>query len=93
MSQPLFEKNSVSETATNPEKKWYKQFWPWFIFGLPALVVIASFVTLYIAIIHRDEMVDDHCIELRSTPQNHADRLPCYAPHKSAAPQKESVTL
>jgi FixH len=28
---------------------WYRQFWPWFLIALPGSVVIASFVTLYIA--------------------------------------------
>lgn len=39
---------------------WYRQFWPWFIMALPASVVIASFVTLYIAISHNDALVKDN---------------------------------
>lgn len=74
------------------EKPWYKQFWPWFIFGLPAAVVIASFVTLYIAIIHRDVMVDGHCDALRSAPQNTADRLPCYAPQHKLRSNKKTAS-
>jgi hypothetical protein len=38
---------------------WYKQFWPWFIIALPASVVIASFVTLWIAISNPDHLVVD----------------------------------
>lgn len=38
---------------------WYKQFWPWFIFGLPASVVVASMFTIYLAIISNDGLVID----------------------------------
>lgn len=41
------------------EQPWYKQFWPWFIIALPASVVVAGFVTLYIAISNKHSMVDD----------------------------------
>lgn len=32
------------------DKPWYKQFWPWFLIALPGSVVIASFVTIYLAV-------------------------------------------
>ena len=38
---------------------WYKQFWPWFIIALPASAVIASFITLWLAISNPDPMVVD----------------------------------
>jgi len=38
---------------------WYRQFWPWFIIALPASVVVASFVTLWLAISHPDHLVVD----------------------------------
>jgi uncharacterized protein len=38
---------------------WYKQFWPWFIFGLPALVVVASIITVIIAFKNQDSLVAD----------------------------------
>ena len=28
---------------------WYRQFWPWFIFSLPAAVVVAGITTVVIA--------------------------------------------
>lgn len=37
---------------------WYYQFWPWFIIALPLSVVIAGFITLGIALHHRDSRVD-----------------------------------
>ena len=36
---------------------WFKQFWPWFLIALPATVVVAAFVTLYIANKHSDDLV------------------------------------
>ena len=36
---------------------WYRQFWPWFIIALPMTAVIASFITLWLAISHPDHLV------------------------------------
>ncbi len=36
---------------------WHQQFWPWFLIALPTFVVIASFVTLAIALNHPDPEV------------------------------------
>jgi len=36
---------------------WYRQFWPWFLIALPGSVVIAGFVTLYIANRYSDDLV------------------------------------
>ena len=38
---------------------WYRQFWPWFLILLPASVVVASLVTLYIANRGADDLVVD----------------------------------
>jgi hypothetical protein len=38
---------------------WYKQFWPWFLISLPLSVVIASLVTINIAIQSDDGLVSD----------------------------------
>jgi len=38
---------------------WYKQFWPWFLISLPLSVVIASIVTINIAISTNDGLVSD----------------------------------
>ena len=40
-------------------EKWYRQFWPWFLIVLPGTVVIASIITVAIAIIHSDNLVCD----------------------------------
>lgn len=38
---------------------WYRQFWPWFIFGLPATVVVACMITIFIAVSNPDSLVKD----------------------------------
>jgi len=38
---------------------WYRQFWPWFVFGLPASVVVAGLVTVWIAANNADSVVAD----------------------------------
>ncbi|MFK8048230.1 MAG: FixH family protein [Halioglobus sp.] len=46
--------NSANISDQTP---WFKQFWPWFLITLPATVVVAAFVTLYIANKHSDDLV------------------------------------
>jgi len=36
---------------------WYRQFWPWFIIALPTSAVIASFVSLWLAVSNPDHLV------------------------------------
>jgi hypothetical protein len=38
---------------------WYKQFWPWFLISLPGSVVIASMITINIAVTTSDGLVSD----------------------------------
>ena len=38
---------------------WYRQFWPWFLFGLPGLVVVAGLTTWWIAEKNADHLVAD----------------------------------
>ncbi|MEM0954017.1 MAG: FixH family protein [Pseudomonadota bacterium] len=38
---------------------WYRQFWPWFLFGLPGCVVIAGLATWWIAAHNADSVVVD----------------------------------
>jgi uncharacterized protein len=54
-----------AETAPEP---WYRQFWPWFLIALPATVVVASFVTLWLAMQSPNPLVvDDYSRIARST--------------------------
>lgn len=46
-------------TELPSEPVWYRQFWPWFLIVLPGSVVIASFITLYIAVVNSHSMVKD----------------------------------
>ncbi len=48
MSNPSFDYDS---------KPWYRQFWPWFIFLLPAAVVVAGVATFIIAYHGADDLV------------------------------------
>ncbi|MET0378142.1 MAG: FixH family protein [Spongiibacteraceae bacterium] len=58
--------NSVTHTKTNavnnaePVKPWHRHFWPWFIIALLGTVVVASFITLGIAIHFDDSVVRDN---------------------------------
>lgn len=45
------------------EAPWYRQFWPWFLLALPLAVVIAGFITLYIAMRHADSPVRDDYVK------------------------------
>jgi uncharacterized protein len=40
--------------------KWYKNAYVWLIIGGPSLVIVASFITLYLAITHPDPPIDDY---------------------------------
>jgi hypothetical protein len=51
------DQSSLNEKLAEPP--WYKQFWPWFIIALPASAVIASFITLYLAVSRPDHIVID----------------------------------
>ncbi len=43
-----------------PAKPWHREFWPWFIVALLGMVVVASFITLGIAIHFDDSVVRDN---------------------------------
>lgn len=49
----------LEQRGTDPVEPWHKQFWPWFLIGLPGSVVIASVTTLFIAINNADDIVSD----------------------------------
>jgi len=38
---------------------WYRQFWPWFLMFLPGCAVVASFISLAIAMHHSDSPLRD----------------------------------
>ena len=52
----LLHKDALRNTDIEP---WYKQFWPWFVFGLPASVVVAGIAMVYIAFKYADSTVSN----------------------------------
>jgi hypothetical protein len=40
-------------------RPWYRQFWPWFLFGLPGVAVVAGITTVIIANVTFDGLVVD----------------------------------
>lgn len=46
-------------TLRNDNQPWYKQRWPWFLIAGPGIVVIAGFITLWMAITSDDGLVTD----------------------------------
>ena len=51
--------HSSSENSEENIPPWYKQFWPWFLFGLPGFVVVAGIATVFIAFYQADSTVSD----------------------------------
>ncbi len=49
----------MTPTALHPVVPWYRQRWPWLLMLGPAIVVVAGFVTLWLAISSYDGLVAD----------------------------------
>lgn len=79
MKSPRQLQNEEFESVQN--QPWYRQFWPWFIIALPTSAVIASFISLWLAVSNPDYLVVDEqeYQQLRSE-------------LKAQAPAKESKT-
>lgn len=63
-----YQETEKSEGLPGHDMPWYKQFWPWFIIALPASAVIASFISLWLAISNPDHLIvtEDEYQQLRS---------------------------
>jgi hypothetical protein len=76
---------------------WYRQFWPWFIFGLPAVVVVASLATAYIAISHQDPVIDEeyykHGMKINERLKTPSNVSPDSASPDNALPAKVKTPL
>jgi len=48
----------IHQTVT-VRQSWYKQFWPWFLILLPASAVVASIITIMLAVNNADSLVVD----------------------------------
>jgi uncharacterized protein len=51
---------SSSSTTVPPSAPWWKFGHVWMVFGGPAVVVVASFITLYFALVGADPVVDEN---------------------------------
>lgn len=49
----------MQKNATDSPAPWWKFGYVWFVFGGPAIVVVASFVTFYLAVTRPDEVVTE----------------------------------
>lgn len=45
--------------STKPPRPWYREPWPWILMGLPGTVVVAGFITFYLAAHNTDGLVVD----------------------------------
>lgn len=43
----------------NDNRPWYKEPWPWILISGPAIVVVAGFITAWLAIVSNDGLVTD----------------------------------
>jgi uncharacterized protein len=48
------------QAETTKQIVWYKNPFIWLLIGGPLVVIIASFITLYLAISHPDPAIDDY---------------------------------
>jgi len=46
-------------TLSNDNPPWYKQRWPWFLMAGPGIVIVAGFITLWLAVVSNDGLVTD----------------------------------
>lgn len=48
-----------ADTLGTPRKHWYQEPWPWFLMAGPFIVIVAAFVTAWIAVRTSDPLVTD----------------------------------
>jgi hypothetical protein len=49
----------MNAAALPSGRAWYRQFWPWFLIGLPALSIVVSVTAMVLAINNADPLVVD----------------------------------
>ena len=49
----------MNEFSMSSPQPWYRQRWPWFLISLPAVAVVAGFITLYLAVRSDDGVVEE----------------------------------
>lgn len=60
-----------AQQTQNEKAKWWKSGYAWLVFGGPATVVVASLITVYIAVKGQDPIIDQdyyqHGIDINKT--------------------------
>jgi len=65
---------SAGEPVGAGPSSWYRHFWPWFIVGLVGSAVVASLVTVWIAVANPDSLVSDDWYEDGTTINRRLER-------------------
>jgi uncharacterized protein len=50
----------TQHALVHPAGPWYREPWPWILIAGPAIVVVAGFYTLYLAVVSADPLVVDN---------------------------------
>lgn len=68
----------LRQAPLEDSRKWYRNPYVWLIIGGPSLVIVASFITLYLAITNPDPAIDDYYrkgIEINKTLDAQGDAM------------------
>jgi len=69
----------MSQASTSPAQPWWRFPHVWMVVAGPAIVVVASFVTLYLAVVGKDPVLDEDYyqkgIEINKTLANNPSSL------------------
>jgi len=49
----------IEELSQQAPRPWYREPWPWALFGLPALTIVAGVITVVLALRSNDGLVED----------------------------------
>ena len=74
----------VTTTPTTESRPWWHYGHVWLVIAGPALVVVASFITAYLAIVGQDPVVDDYYRKGLAINQTLSDNPASLAPAKDA---------
>ena len=74
----------MSQTSTIPPQPWWRFPHVWMVVAGPAIVVVASFITLYLAVVGKDPVLDEDYyrkgIEINKTLAQKPSNLSSLAP-------------
>ncbi len=58
--EPQVSTTHQQQPLSSTPGKWYKNPYVWLLIGGPSAVIVASFITLYLAISHPDPAIEDY---------------------------------